>query len=171
MPARYGQSVTPATGASATVTLTSARWRDATTTRLVDPMCPGATRTRPPAASAPTNRARRGGAAHASVDLAQHSRVCPQGHEIGSIPAGRREPETAATDQRGKLVGRQRESGEQPDEIGLAQPLTAPPLRGPGRCREQEEERGGTRDRHHYGRAHPDCSNLRSTESTPAYSA
>src|SRR2546421_3921968 len=67
--------------------------------------------------------------------------------------------------------GRQRESGEQPDEIGLAQPLTAPPLRGPRRCREQEEERGGTRDRHHYGRAHPDCSNLRSTESTPAYSA
>ena len=65
-------------------------------------------------------------------------------------------------DQRGELVRREREPREQPNEIRLAQWLATPPLRVGRRCDEQEED---------YGRAHPDCSNFRSTESTRAYSA
>ena len=65
-------------------------------------------------------------------------------------------------DQRGELVRRERGPREQAQQIGFPQRLAAPPLRIRRRCGEQEED---------YGRAHPDCSNFRSTESTRAYSA
>src|SRR2546423_1250940 len=94
MPARYGQSVTPATGASATVMRTSSRWRDATTTRLVEPAPPGATRTRPPAASVPTNATRTTTAgriptARTSAPLNRRRRTAPDRPPRPALPVHR----------------------------------------------------------------------------------
>ena len=77
----------------------------------------------------PRRSTHRRAAARALIDLPQHHRVRAERHEIGAVPARRREAETGAAHQCGKLAGPECSHREQPEQIALAKRLGACTLR------------------------------------------